>query len=102
MPELIFEPEGIHAEVSEGTKILAAAVRAKVDIRYGCGALRCGTCAVKIDSATGSLSPMKEDERVMLSKLGLDTDGSTRMACRARIDSGSVRVDLAFQDQYSP
>jgi ferredoxin len=102
MPTLIFLPENQQYEVDADTKILAAAVRNKVNIRFGCGALRCGTCGVKVDSADGCLSPLKDDEKQMLEKLKLPVDGSVRMACRTRVVSGTIKIDLDFQPTYSP
>jgi ferredoxin len=102
MPTLVFLPENHVCEVEADAKILAVAVRNKVNIRFGCGALRCGTCGVKVDAQSGELSPLKEDEKQMLEKLKLPADGTVRMACRTRIVSGTVKIDLNFQPTYSP
>jgi ferredoxin len=88
--------------VSPDSKILAVAIRNKVQIRYGCGALRCGTCGIKVRCQSDQLSPMKDDEKAMLEKLRLTTDGTVRMACRTKILLGEVEVDLDFQHSYSP
>lgn len=101
MPQILFTPSQQKVEVKENTKILAAAIRAKEPIRYGCSACQCGTCAVQIDG-TGHLSPMKDDERALLSKMNLSTAGDIRLSCQARIMDGLVAVDLTFQDTYSP
>jgi ferredoxin len=101
MPRLIFDPSGVEVEASENTKILSAAIKAKVNIQYGCAACRCGTCGIRIQT-TGSVSPMEDDERQLLAKMNLETSGEIRLACRARILHGTVRVDLGFQSTYSP
>jgi ferredoxin len=88
-------------ETEENSKILAVARRAAVPIRYGCASCRCGTCGVAVN-VEGELLPMENDERTLLTKIKLPTDGSVRLSCRARIKSGKVTVDLAFQDTYSP
>jgi hypothetical protein len=38
----------------------------------------------------------------LLTRLKLNVDGTHRLACQARVMDGSVDVDLAFQDEYSP
>ncbi len=101
MPKVIFLPDGTSIDVDPNTKLLVAGTRAKVNIRFGCGACRCGTCGVKV-KADGVLSAMEDDERALLTKIGLSTDGDVRLACRTRIQSGSCDVDLTFQDTYSP
>ncbi len=104
MPTLNFLPLNIKIEVAENTKILAAARRVKLPIRFGCGAGRCGTCAVRVQSVEmlGSLSPMQSAELEKLGKIGLPTDGSVRLSCQARIIAGHSDIDLDFQDSYDP
>lgn len=103
MSKVKFLPPNVDIEVEDGTKILVAAKRAKVDIRYGCGACRCGTCAVSLAvSEGGKLSPMQDDERTLLKRIGLVTDGTVRLTCRAKVMAGECTVDLAFQNTYSP
>ncbi len=101
MPKLFFTPVGVNCDVESNTKILAAANRSKVSMRFGCASCRCGTCAVKI-SAPENLSPMKSDEKNLLERMKLDLDGTVRLACQARIMQSEVTVDLNFQDSYSP
>ena len=101
MPKLIFTPVGANVEVESNTKILAAANRNRVIMRFGCASCRCGTCAVKV-SAPDNLSPMKSDEKNLLERMKLDLDGTVRLACQARIMQAEVTVDLDFQDTYSP
>lgn len=102
MPEIKFIPENKLVSVAENVKILAAAIKNKIDIRYGCGACQCGTCGVQIVGDLGGLVPMEEDERTLLERMELETDGSQRLACRAKVISGRTIVDLDFQDTYSP
>lgn len=88
-------------ESAEGIKLLVVARRNQVPIRFGCGACKCGTCGVEI-TGTGKLSPMQADENALLTKMALPTDGTVRLACRAKTVSGEIIVDLAFQDKYTP
>ena len=101
MPKLIFLPSGEIFDVESNTKILAAANRNKVQMRFGCASCRCGTCAVKV-TYPENLSPMKSDERALLERMKLDTGGTVRLACQARLMQSEVKVDLDFQDTYSP
>lgn len=99
MPKITFKPSNGGIDVPSNTKILVAATKLKEDIRFGCASCRCGTCAVKVE---GQLSEMKEQEELLLKRMGLPCDGSVRLSCQARSTSEDVIVDLAFQDLYSP
>jgi ferredoxin len=98
------EVEKTVTEVRAGSKILVAAIKNKVDIRYGCAVCRCGTCgvAVSFDAQDSKLSEIASTEQKLLEKMELPLDGSVRLACQARVLEGSVDVDLAYQDTYSP
>jgi ferredoxin len=85
----------------EGTKILVAARKAQVEIRFGCASCRCGTCAVKVLDGS-SLSLPRAEEIALLDRMALPLDGSVRLACQARLLGADVEVDLAFQLQYDP
>lgn len=101
MPKVEFKPQNLTVDVDPNTKLLVAATRNKVPIRFGCASCRCGTCGVAV-SGSGQLTPMKPDELALLTRMGLKTDGSIRLACQARIESGEITVDLDFQKTYSP
>lgn len=101
MPNLEFLPQGIKAECPENTKVLAVAIRQKTGIRYGCASCRCGTCGVKV-SGEADVSEMRDEERELLTRMGLSTAGDVRLACQLRIRSGDLKVDLEFQNTYSP
>ena len=45
---------------------------------------------------------MKDDEKNLLSRMGLSTSGEIRLACRARVEKGQCEVDIDFQKTYSP
>ncbi len=101
MPKIIFKPKGEICDVISDAKILAVAIKNKVNIRYGCGACRCGTCAVKI-SGDGVLNKIDEAEKILLTRLKLSLAGDVRLSCKSRIQSGEIFVDLDFQKTYSP
>lgn len=98
---ITFTPHGTTVSVDAGTKVLSAAVKHKVPIRFGCGACRCGTCGIGV-KGNGDLSPMAPNERELLERMNLSVDGQVRLACQARVLAGRVEVDLAFQNTYSP
>ena len=101
MPSVTFKPVGTSVTVEPNTKLLVAATRNKVAIRFGCASCRCGTCGVKV-AGNAQLTPMKADEKALLQRMDLETDGTIRLACQTRVLDGDVVVDLAFQDTYSP
>lgn len=100
MPKVNFEPAHSEIEVDTNTKILLAAKKGKIPLRYGCASCRCGTCAVQVSRA-GALSVMRPDEEALLKRIGLPLDGTVRLSCQARI-SDDVTVDISYQDTYSP
>lgn len=100
MPVIKFVPDNLQIEVEENTKVLVAARKAKANIRFGCASCRCGTCAVKLNLENSSVTPADDGEIKMLQKLKLDSMPDVRMACRTRILSGVLEVDLNFQNQY--
>ena len=103
MPNIKFLPSEKEVEVKTETKLLACAIKAKEDIRFSCGASKCGTCAVKINAVTRTkMNQIDPAEKDLLTKLQLKTDGFIRLACRAKIIEGDIEVDLSFQDQYDP
>lgn len=101
MPKLTFLPAATIVEAEPNTKVLAAANRNKIQMRFGCASCRCGTCAVKV-TGQDNLSAMKLDEKELLERMKLASDGTIRLACQARIMQNEVTVDLDFQDTYSP
>lgn len=102
MAKFIFIPQQVEVEVEASCKILVAARKGKVDMRYGCVSCRCGTCGVKIAKNKENLVPMADDERSLLEQMNLPTDGTVRLGCQTRIKKDTVVVDLDFQQKYSP
>lgn len=103
MPELRFLPTDLSLSVEPNTKILVAANRNKIPIRFGCAACRCGTCAVRVTVHNpDQLTPIKENEHSLLAHMKLPTDGTVRLACQTRIIYGNATIDLTFQSSYSP
>lgn len=102
MPTLNFIPMNISVPAETDLKVLVAARKHKVAIRFGCASARCGTCAVKV-SEPGAFLPMKPDELTLLTRMKLPTNGDIRLACQARI-AGTLdsNIDISFQDTYSP
>lgn len=103
MPTFTFIPQNVSIDVEENVKLLVAARRARVPIRFGCAACSCGTCAVAVKpSDKDGLTPMRDNEKNLLNRMKLPIDGSVRLSCQARIQSGTCVVDLDFQETYSP
>lgn len=101
MPTIIYMPGAQKIEAPENAKILAVAIKNKIDIRYGCGACRCGTCGIQIEG-DGEVSEIQPNEKALLEQMKLPVDGSVRLACQTRVKSGTITVDLDFQNRYSP
>ena len=83
-------------------KLLVAARKNKIPIRFGCAACSCGICAIKV-SEPSALRPMTSDEEALLRKLQVSVAGDIRLACQARM-TGAVdaTVDLSFLPDVAP
>jgi ferredoxin len=90
--EVQFEPAGKVVLVAPGTTLLAASQAAGVEILTGCGRGMCGTDAVCIAAGAEGLQPASEPESSTLERMGLDP--SFRLSCSARVERGTVRVQL--------
>jgi ferredoxin len=55
-------------------------------IPFSCRSASCGTCHIEILEGAGLLSPPEEQEEELLDILG--GDGTTRLACQARVKPG--------------
>lgn len=85
-------PDGKRIEVNEGSTVLDAAYRAKVDISSLCGGRGyCGKCQVIVTENTQNISPMTPDEYKQLTteKIG----AGYRIACRAKLN-GNVTIKI--------
>ncbi len=84
---MTFEPDGQTLEVTPGTSLLAAVLRAGRPIGYACRGLGvCVACRLRVE---GPLSPVGEAEARLLA--ALEEPAPYRIACLARI-VGDVRV----------
>jgi ferredoxin len=55
-------------------------------IPFSCRSASCGTCHIEILDGAGFLTPPDETEEELLDILG--GDGTTRLACQARVKAG--------------
>ena len=85
-----FAPDDTAVDVEAGTSLLEAAERAGQQIEAGCRMGLCGADPVAVTSGLAGITPPGEDEQSTLRRLGYT--GNTRMACCARVISGSVQV----------
>jgi NADPH-dependent 2,4-dienoyl-CoA reductase/sulfur reductase-like enzyme/ferredoxin len=87
-----FETDGKPVAADVGMSVLDIAEKGGQPIEAGCRMGVCGADPVAILNGTSCLSAPEGDELNTLKRLGLGK--STRMACCARIKSGSVTVSL--------
>jgi NADPH-dependent 2,4-dienoyl-CoA reductase/sulfur reductase-like enzyme/ferredoxin len=98
-PEVSFEPEGKRVVAKPGMTLLEAAEAGGLPIESGCRMGVCGADPVCVSDGMDNLSPISDDERSTLDRLGLaDT---TRMACCARVQ-GPVTVALTPEKPQRP
>ena len=87
-----FEADGAAVAAEVGTSLLDVAERNNQPIEAGCRMGVCGADPVAVLDGMPCLTPPGQDELNTLRRLGFGE--STRMACCARIESGSVTVSL--------
>jgi adenylate cyclase len=80
---------GYAAQGRRGLSLLELSRLSDVPHAHVCsGRGRCGTCRVRIEAGADGLSPMNEDERATLARVGAG-DGE-RLACQARVTRAGV------------
>lgn len=81
--------DGLSAQGRRGLSLLELARLSDVPHASVCsGRGRCGTCRVRIDAGAGELSPLGEDERRALARVG--AGAGERLACQARVIGAGV------------
>ncbi|MGH3612065.1 MAG: FAD-dependent oxidoreductase [Pseudonocardia sp.] len=90
--EVCFAPDDKPINVEIGTSLLEVAERDGRPIEAGCRMGVCGADPVAVLDGMDCLSAPEEEELNTLRRLGLAKN--TRMACSARLQSGTVRVCL--------
>jgi ferredoxin len=102
MAKLTFLPSNKTVETTPDQKVLIAARKNQIPLRFGCASCRCGTCGVKVAPAD-AFHPMSPDEAALLKRMRLPLTGEVRLACQAKqTGEQDAQVDLTFQDTYSP
>ena len=95
-----FEPSGDTVTADVGMSLLDIAEKGELPIEAGCRMGVCGADPVAVLDGMACLSPPDQDEINTLRRLGLGQ--STRMACCARIKSGTVAVSLTPEPGEGP
>jgi len=99
-PVQVAYDEGFSARGRRGLSILELSIANDVPHAQVCSARgRCGTCRVRVEAGTESLSPRGETERATLARVGAGE--GERLACQARVLGAGVcvtRVLPAYAD----
>jgi nitrite reductase (NADH) large subunit len=91
--ELCIQPDGQSTPLRQGQSLLDAIEACDAHIEAGCRMGVCGADPIAVTSGMEHLSPIGDDERATLNRLGCADN--TRMACSARMRGvGEVVVEL--------
>lgn len=102
MTKVTFTPINKSVDAPAEQKLLIAARKNQIPIRFGCASCRCGTCAVRVLTPE-AFHPLSADELALLHRMKLPTTGEIRLACQAKLTGKlDAQIDLDFQDTYSP
>ena len=93
-PVVTFQPSELRVVARPGATLLAIAERSDQPLEAGCRMGVCGSDPVCVVDGMENLSPLGDQERTTIERLGLAE--STRMACCARVN-GPVTLDLSPQ-----
>jgi len=79
-------------EVSAGAHLLDVCEEHDAPVPFDCRGGACGTCLVQVVTGSSNLSPITDNEEIMLEELGLDSrSGELRLACQLQV-LGPVRL----------
>ena len=95
-----FGPDGDPVGAEVGQSVLEIAEKAGKDIEAGCRMGVCGADPIAVLDGAPCLAEPDEDELNTLRRLGLAAN--TRMACCARLQSGTVTVNLTPEPGSGP
>ena len=79
-------------DVPEGGELVDICDRYFAPIPFSCRSASCGTCHVEVLEGAELLAPPDEQEEELLDILG--GDGTTRLACQARVKPGTGLIQL--------
>ncbi len=98
--QLVIEPEQRQIAASDGQSLLELIEGCGASIEAGCRMGVCGADPVAVCTGMENLSPIEDDERNTLARLG--HAANTRLACRARIKEGQVSIALTPDKRQLP
>ncbi len=98
-PDVTILPDERRIAAVPGSTLLEVVERHGLPIEAGCRMGMCGSDPVCVVSGAEHLSPVGDEERVTLERLGLADN--TRMACSARV-AGPVSISLTPQQAEHP
>ncbi len=88
MPKITFLKQNLTINVKEGTELRRVhLLYPSAPLKFGCCQGNCGTCAIKVVNGEENLSPKTKQEKITLSKLGLN---SHRLACQCAVKGDIV------------
>ncbi|MDZ4677428.1 MAG: 2Fe-2S iron-sulfur cluster-binding protein [Oligoflexia bacterium] len=94
MPIITFAPENISIEVSKGTNLMTAIIKAELPIGSSCGAIGiCAKCFVRVIQGMENLSKPNPIEKKLLEREKYNTD--IRISCQAKI-LGPVTITTSY------
>ena len=93
--EMVIEPEQLRVPGPAGHTLLELIEGCGAKIESGCRMGVCGADPIAVTAGMECLSEIGDDERSTLGRLGCAPN--TRMACSARLQRGSVRIELQPQ-----
>lgn len=95
MPKISFKNTGESFEVPPTTSVLECAIEHNVPLNHDCGGnCACTTCHIWVEQGMDQLSPMSEDERILLESND-KLDEKSRLGCQSRMKAGgqiTVRI----------
>jgi ferredoxin len=79
-------------DVAEGGELVDICDHYFAPIPFSCRSASCGTCHIEVVEGAGFLEPPEEAEEELLDILA--GDGTTRLACQARVKAGAGLIRI--------
>jgi ferredoxin len=76
--------DGFAVDVPAGRSLLEICEEHDAPVPFDCRGGACGTCLVQVVAGASNLSPLTDNEVIMLEELG-STSGDLRLACQLRV-----------------
>lgn len=93
MATINFTDADLTVSVPEGTSFITVCDENDTDILMGCRDAACGTCLIEVLKGFDALSPITDQEEILLAALAEDVPNA-RLACQCRVAQEDQEISV--------